>query len=261
MAGHDQARRGSSRFRSSLPAVLLVGPVEHPCEAANIGRTGCLLLGPIRSRAGAEVRVRIRTTTGDREVEVPARVVWVDTDPGGVTSRVGVEFGELDDGPREELELMISRVVEGVAPAVFESIGERASPEEIRIVLDKVPLAHRVALARRALPREREILVHDPNPQVLESLARNPQLRPLEIRTMLRLPLLLPTTLQVLARDPRWRSSEELQMLIGAHHNAPMSLAEEIAGRLSPAFVRRMVQLPGLNGTLRRKLLHKHGIR
>ena len=48
---------------------------------------------------------------------------------------------------------------------------------------------------------------HDPHLQVIDGLARNPQLLPNEVRAMLRMPSLLPITLETLARDPRWRSN------------------------------------------------------
>ena len=39
------------------------------------------------------------------------------------------------------------------------------------------------------------------------------------------------STLEILARDPKCRSSEALRIQIAAHHNTPLALAEQLAER------------------------------
>lgn len=251
------AKRGSSRFLAGLPSVLHDEGADHPCEAHNLSRTGVLLVGTLPTpKVGASVHVTLRTAAGDLELAATGRVTRVIGDPQGEESQVAVEF-LLDGASKETLELLIARVVEGGSPAVLEALPRNATAQQIRNALEKVPLPHRVALAARGMTHERELVLHDPSPQVIEALVRNPHLLQTEVRAILRLPTLSPQTLEVLSRDPRWHGSEELKVLIASHHAAPFSVADRLASAMSKDAVRKLLQHSGLNPAVREKLVRK----
>jgi hypothetical protein len=131
------------------------------------------------------------------------------------------------------------------------------NPQQIREALDKVSLAHRMSLAHRGLPTMREILIHDPNPRVLDALARNPNLKPTELQALLRMPTLLPQTIEALSRDARWISNPPMKMAIAAHRNAPFAVADRLVSSMSPDMQRKVLQAPGLNPGVRTKLAQK----
>jgi hypothetical protein len=168
-----------------------------------------------------------------------------------------VTFQELSDAQRETLESLVARVVEGVSPAAIEALPHDASVRQIREALERIPAAHRAAIASRGAAREREIMIQDPDPQVLDALARNPNLTPPELRTLLRSRQLLPRTLQHLCRDGRWTGTEEFKINIACHPNVPFSVAERLIESLGADAKRRALVQPGLNPALRMKLGQK----
>jgi hypothetical protein len=253
----------ASRFSAGLPAVLDGAVAGQPCEAQNLSRSGVLLIGPLTARPGEVVHVTLCSSGGDVRVRVAGTAARVEPDPDADgDSLVGVEFRDLDEDAKLGLETLIARVLEAGGPAVLDSVPANAGPEQIRIALEKIPLTIRIALAARAATsRERGLLLHDPQPQVLESLSRNPHLLPPEVRLLLRQPLLLPSTLESLGRDPRWRNTEELRVLIAAHHAVPLPLAEQVVATLSPAGVELLLRQGSLNPAVRRKATQKRTLR
>jgi hypothetical protein len=248
-----KSRRQSSRFVAGLSALVETARGVFSCRAENLSRTGVLLVGELPLDAGPTVRVTLASAAEDLKLTIPGRVVRVLPDPEEGQHRLGIDFDEIRDADRRVLEDLVSRVMEGMAPAAFD-LRPGASAEEVRDALERVPLPHRVALAARAQVRDREILMHDANPMVLDALARNPQLNPLEFRALLRVRNLLPRTLQALARDGRWTGSEEQRILLASHPNMPFPDAERLATSLSTEGRRQLVQRPGVNPTLRMKL-------
>lgn len=251
----DRPVRKSSRFPAGLPAVLHLAQRDHPCEAHDLSRSGVLLVGELPWPSTLEVELTLRTAAADLELRLGGSVQRLGSNPETAATNIAVEFAPLDELRRGVLDALVARVVEGVAPAALSALEPGASEQEIRDALAKVSLAHRIALAARAThPREREILLHDTNPQVLESLARNPNLLPREVRALLRLHTLVPTTLDLLGRDPRWAGDDELKVTIAAHPRTPPATAERVLATLGPDGVRRALQRPGLSPALRAKL-------
>lgn len=256
MSLQRKASRGASRFLAGLPAILHYHGQNYACAAHNLSRSGVLLIGELPHPAADQVEVTVRTTAGDLELRAQGWVQRVLSDPAEKEIQVGIEFRQMAEAQRSALESLVSRVVEGVIPAALDSLAEDATDQEIREALAKVPLPHRVTLATRAMPREREVMLRDPSPQVLEALARNPNLLQHEARSLLRIQTLLPTTLDVLAHC-KWAGDEEMKILIATHSRASFPLAERLTSSLSPEGLRKAIQRPGLNPALRVKLLQK----
>lgn len=243
------------RFQAGLPAILEDGGREHECTAHDLSRSGVLLSGAIPRPGTEEVELRIRSQAGDLDGHFIGRVARVEENGEG--HRLAIEFVALDLEQKELLELLLARVIEGLAPAALEGVRPGAPVSEIRKALEAVPLAHRIALASRGNPRERELLRQDAQPQVLEALARNPNLLQAEARALAASPHLLPPTLEILATDPRWAADDETRILVVAHPRTPLALAERIADGLPPPALRRALTRSSLSQPLRERILKR----
>jgi hypothetical protein len=203
--------------------------------------------------AGPAIEVTLTSVGGDLAVRLHASVARTTIDPASGPVRLGIEFGPMADAAREKLDFLVARVVEGTAPAPLDGLSAQASPREIREALAQVPAAQRAALAARAMPREREILMQDTDPNVLDALARNPNLTPPELHGLLRSKQVLPRTLEHLARDGRATGIDDVKIAIACHPNAPFALAERLISTLTPEARKRAVLQPGLAPALRMK--------
>jgi hypothetical protein len=258
MTMDEKAGRESSRFLAGLQGILHLDGGDPSCEAFNLSRSGVLLRGAPELPIGREVRLTLKSGSGDLALTVDGRVVRV-ADPLDEGERsMGVEFVAIAEADRPTLEALIARVVEGVAPASLQSVSPQSSVAEIRRALEAISLGHRIALAARAMPREREILIHDPQLQVIDALARNPNLLPNEVRSLLRNKSLLPHTLDAIARDQRWRTDEAVQVMIATHPNVSLTLAQRLVDSLGPSGKRKVLQSSGLKSALRARLIKKH---
>jgi hypothetical protein len=253
----ESTDRSSARFLAGVGASLFWDGHEYGCHVENLSRTGALLAGELPPAAGPRVRVILTSTTGDLRFESEARVLRITTDEAA--TRIGVEFEAMEPDARETLELLISRVVEGRAPAALEALPIDATPEQIRDALNGTAIVHRASLATRCVPRMREILLHDTDPSVLDGLARNPTLTPPELRNLLGKNQLLPRTLETLSRDGRFRGLEELRILIACHPNALLTTAEGLFYTLTTDGRKRALRQPGLKPLLRARLARGRG--
>ena len=251
------AKRGKSRFLAALPAVLHHEAEDLPCSADDLSRSGVLLQGKLPIPTNPDVETTISTPTGDRSIRLAARVVHAHADPDSEEVRLGLQFEFLSDEQTETIDLIVSRVVEGMAPAALSGIDPKASLAEVRLALAKITPAHRMTLAGRCGLNERAILKHDPDPHVLEALARNPNINLHEIKSLLRRSDLLPSTLEIIAEDIRWRSDEELKIAIATHTRVTFTTADKIVRRLSDLAVGRLIQRPGLQPGVKQKLMTK----
>lgn len=257
MSKERHSGRVDSRFLAALPAVLLLDGAEHPCSALDLSRSGVLLIGDLPEPSQPDVEVRICTSGGDLEVRVLTRLAHVGHDAESGETKLGLQFLYLTEEQTKTVEAMVSRVMEGMAPAALETLPRSATHAEVQAALLKTPLAHRIALAMRGQSREREILRMDPTPPVLEALARNPGLTLPEAISLARLPQLLPSTLEIMAEDERWKRSEELHMMIACHPRVTFMTADRVTSAMSELTIQRLLQRPGLHAAVRDKLMRK----
>jgi hypothetical protein len=252
-----QSGRESARFTAGTPAVLHDEGRDYACTAVSLSRTGVLLVGQLPWPATPAVDVTIRSAPGDVKVNLSGNVVHVLQDEESGETRIGLEFHELDENNLLGLELLISRVVEGMAPASLETLPPGAAPRMVREALELIPVAHRIALAGRAQLRERRFLRQDTTLQVLEGLARNPNISLAEIKDLARLHQILPTTVEVMAEDRRWMNDEEMQILLATHPRVALELAEKVIARMKDRTLRKLIRNPGLNPTIKERLLRR----
>lgn len=248
-----------TRFAACLPAVLHdLG--EYACHAANLSRSGAMLIGDLPVPSAAKVAVTFRSTSGDLALKVMARVARVvgGEVPGEVV--IGVEFGALDERRTGILEKLVARVKENPSrvPSPMpndDSTGKPPSADASR----QAGRPQKIALAQRAQPEERALLFQDNDPLIYEGLARNARLSKREIKALTDRTNLLPTTVALLAAHPRARGDENLQVQLAAHPAAPAELAKTIANSLSAVGVGRLLRAPGLGESLRSYLVRKFG--
>jgi hypothetical protein len=253
MAATDYSKRKVSRFFAGLLANFHFLGEDHACEALNLSREGMLLVSQFSPPLDKSLRLSLRTTTGDLVLQASCRVHRVDQHEDG--TQIGVSFQNLNADQETTLNAIVSRVIEGQSPAPLAALPKDAKPAQIKQALEKVALMHRVVLARHADSQERGYLILDENPQVLESLARNRKININEIITLARLPHLYPSTIEIMAKDARWKKNDELQILLASHSRVSYPVADSILPRLDQAAREKLLRQPGLQAAIRMKLL------
>jgi hypothetical protein len=247
----------ANRFLAGLPCLLSIPGQDVTCRAHNLSRTGVSLSGHIPSFAVSEVSLRIRNPAGDLRLTVAARVIRRDEDPEGEQTVLGVEFVAIPRSDLPALDALIARLVEGVSPAALEDLPETATRQEIRAALEQVTVPHRTVLATRGQPKMRGFLIQDPSPVVVDGLARNPGLLLHELLTILRMPNLLPHTLEAIGKDPRWTANAQVMNMVATHRNTPLGAADKIVSRMSTSALERVILASGLKPMLRIKILQR----
>ena len=256
-AYYSVMKQRASRFLAGLPAWLHEGGTAASCEAFDVSRGGVRLIGHLARPETREVEVTLQSVKGDLTVRVPARIVrYEGTPPDAV---VALEFSGLESEQMRKIEALVARVVEGMNPAPLKALTPASTPAEIKAVLERVPLAHRIGLAKRAMSQERGYFRHDPNPRVLEALCRNPNTNIREIRELARLRHHLPTAIEAMARDPRWQRDDELHVTLATHPRVTLDTAERLIEGMDPRTRQKTLETPGLNPALRMKLLQRYG--
>jgi hypothetical protein len=250
------AKRGESRQvrfpAHELPAVVHYRGSDYACSVLNLSRSGALLKGEIPWPEDETVSFALKVPRLDEFVELTGRVarVYQDDDDGGTC--LALAYSELSGELRDRIEALLSRVIESrPAGDGIESLTPGTPPHEIRKALEAMPLPKRIALAARATPKERGFLVHDPHPQVLEALARNPNLAATETHKIVNAIHVASSTLQVLADDPRWAKDVELRIIIATHPRVPIPLAERLIRDMNVHALRKLLARPTLNPSLR----------
>ena len=242
------------RFLAALPAILHIDGRDVPAQAGDISRSGALIECRMEQPTTPDVELTIATARGDRSVRLTGRIMHAHQD--GESVRLGVHFAEMTPEQGETFALILSRVVEGLAPAALSDIDPAASPADIRAALSRISQAHRVALAARSTDHvERGLLRQDMDAHVLEALARNPNSNLPEIKNLLRRTELLPSTLELIATDPRWPADEELKVMIATHPRVTFVTADRVASQLTDLGRDRLVRRPGLHAGVKQKLM------
>lgn len=251
------ARQGY-RFRIGVSAEVVVGEQTVACEAQNISRSGVLLVGHFPASCPDNLEVALKAPTGPLVVNLSGRVIRLDRDAEGGDDTLALEFVNMDDSRRDALDVLLARLLEAPPSAGgLESLKPGSPPQEIKRVLEAIPLPQRIALATRAGVKEREYLRLDTNPAVLEALVRNPSLTIAEARLVATSVYLSGGTLDVLAVDIRFKEDEELRIAIASHPRVSLGTAEKVTAEFKVPQIKKLLAKPTLNQTLREKLFRR----
>jgi PilZ domain len=253
----SDSQRQAFRFRTGIPAEFRDDGQAFACEAHNISRNGVLLVGEIPVPSAQPVEFSLTAPAGNLTVRLSGRIIRVGQEPSGGGLAIALEFVDLDDAKRDELELLLARILEAPAPGPLEHLKPSATPQEIKKALESIPLPQRMGLATRAAPRDREFLRLDTHPAVLEALARNPSLTVAEARALATSAYLMPGTLDALSNDVRFRGDDEIRMAIAVHPRVSMGTAERVTANFKAPQLKKLLAKPGLNQRLREKLFKR----
>jgi len=248
----------ASRFHAGLPASIWTGgapPGGHGCRLSNLSRTGALLTQAPRLPSGSRIGLNLQSPGRGLSFRLDARVAR--TAVGDDGEQLGVAFLDVSDAQARQLKAFLARIVESGSPGLLRELNGDERPEDLAEILSQIPLTQRVTLAARANQAERRILFSDASPQVHAALVRNPRTRLEEILALVARPGVVAPTLEIIARDPRWRSHEDLRVRLASHPGTTLQLAERVATTLTPRGRERLLRQPGLSEPLRRKLLRR----
>lgn len=256
--GTEQYRRAHNRFSSRTAARLHLPEEDVAVEVEDLGRGGARISGDRPSSLSRIVDITLGARDFGGDVRLRARVTRRVAPGGDGRWRAALEFLDLQPDQLKGIERLIERAI-GVpaAPAGIEGLRPGATPREVHQVLEAIPLPHRIALARRANAKEREVLRQDFHPAVLDALARNPNLLPEEAALLVQSPYLLPATLEAMALDVRWSREEEVRYQLASHPRTPFLLAEKLLAGLSEESLRAAIRRPGLPPALRDRILRR----
>jgi hypothetical protein len=248
------------RFQAGLPARIEVYGEVHECRADNISRDGALLIGALPAVRGPVTVVTIESAGGDLSVSFHAHAHRHAIDPESGESTLGVEFLRIHSGDPATLEALVQRAMEGGAPTwKLEELPANASVAMIQAALERVPLPYRIQLAARGMPRERGMLMKDSHLQVIDALTRNPHMLLHEILTLLRMPRLLPHTLDAISKDSRWSGREQVRLMLAAHRNTTFGVAQRIITSLSVTALKKLLRSPGLKPAIQAGIVRRLG--
>jgi len=253
----DSPSRQGYRFRIGIPAEIQLGGGAVACEARNLSRSGVLLVGEFPSIEADVLEVVLKAPTGSLTVGLCGRVIRVAPDAGGDGLSVALEFIDMDSARRETLDMILARMIEAPTASAFDDLKPGATPQEIKKVLEAIPLPQRIALSSRATVKEREYLRSDTHPAVLEALVRNPGLTVAEARVIAGSTYLISGTLDALSNDPRFRDDEDLRIAIASHPRVSMVTAERVTADFKAPQLKKILAKPGLNQLLREKLVRR----
>jgi hypothetical protein len=258
MSGHpDGTPRQGYRFRTEISAEIGRNGETFGCGTVNISRGGALVVGELPARPEDTVEFALKAPAGPFTIRVSAKVLRVVPNPDGAGVRIAIKFIDLTDSQREDLEVLLARILAAPAANPLESLKPGASLMEIKKALDSIPVSQRVALSSRAPAKEREYLRLDTNAAVLEALARNPGLTVAEARALAASAYLMPGTLEALVNDSRFKNDHELCVAVAIHPRASVATAEKATADFKVPQLKALLAKSGLNQALRDKLFRR----
>lgn len=115
----------------------------------------------------------------------------------------------------------------------------------------------KVLLALRGDRESRMILLKCYDPQVYHFLCQNPRLTSEEVVELTKSDLLLPQTLELIAKNREWIKNERIKFQLTLHPKAPTALALNMLVLLSDRSLREVARNPYVRGAVRKAALNK----
>jgi hypothetical protein len=204
------------------------------------------------------VDLTLKDRSGSHQARLTGRIIRASVDDESSSLSLAIEFVEMDEARRDDLEILLARLLEsGAAAGPFDALKPGASPLDVKKVLEGIPLPQSWNLASRAALREREYLRMDTNPAVLDALIKNPNFVLAEARAIAAVPFLSPGSIDALALDSRFGGDEELILALAAHTEDRPARAGAADRTAQAPQLRRLLAKPGLTAALRDRLLKR----
>lgn len=117
----------------------------------------------------------------------------------------------------------------------------------------------RTMLARKADRIERQILLNDTSPQVLQALLSNPRIEGKDVLRMVKSTHAAAPMLKRVAEDPRWGKNQEILAVIAKNPKTPVPQAVRMVEKLRTSDLRWMAKMSsGIRETIRRAALREY---
>jgi hypothetical protein len=186
----------------------------------------------------------------------PARVVLRD-----VVFDLLYEEGALGYGLRRELYEIAARENDEVSMAVLRTQAsmQAAGPGATRVPkeLEDIPLGMRRTLAKQDDRARLEQLCRDPDPIVIRHLLRNPRLREEDVIRIAALRPVPETTLDEIARSPRWSTQPRIRVALARNPRTPVELCSKMVSSIPLVDLRVMRRDPDLHPDVQLRIEHE----
>lgn len=178
---------------------------------------------------------------------------------GGSTA-AQVPTGRLvDEAPAEaSSEEAETEEVGGTRPEAPRPVGEARGASPMHRIRTMNP-NQRTVLARKADRVERQILLNDTSPQVLQALLANPRIEGKDVLRMVKSTHAAAPMLKRIAEDPRWGKNQEILAVIAKNPKTPAPQAVRLVEKLRTSDLRWMAKMSsGVRETVRRAALREY---
>ena len=127
----------------------------------------------------------------------------------------------------------------------------------LREQIRAMTVSERMRYAARAGRSGRMLLVTDHNPNVMKFLIRNPRIGREEVHRLLMNNRITPDILNIIAKERKWNSSEELRMLLIRHPKTPSGVVMKLMNSISERNLRTLARSSNVKDSIKRTALQK----
>ncbi|MFQ5526474.1 MAG: hypothetical protein ACE5GX_09465 [Thermoanaerobaculia bacterium] len=228
---------------------------------AEVRATGGLLATAGRRLAQYDVfEVRVELPAAGHEA-FRAYVARVTEDESGAfaTAFVLQDWDEASERELfEKLDGSSNPVDEDDASEPEESDGEMRGVAAVHAIRE-MNMGQKTILAQRAGRAERQVLLRDNAPQVLQGLLANPRVEAKEILRIAKSTYATGAILQRIAGDSRWGKNQEIIAAIVRNPKSPTLMVTRMVDKLRTSDLRQMSKMSsGLKETLRKAALREY---
>jgi hypothetical protein len=165
---------------------------------------------------------------------------------------------KLPPDPATEPAPEAERAGGGSPPAAPKPVGETRGASPMHRIRTMNP-NQRTMLARKADRVERQILLKDTSPQVLQALLSNPRIEGKDILRIVKSTHTAAPVLKRVAEDPRWGKNQEILAVIAKNPKTPSPQAIRLVEKLRTSDLRWMAKMSsGVRETIRRAALREY---
>lgn len=230
---------------------------------AQVRATGGFLIPverPLAQYDVFEIKIELSGRSHDAFRAYVARVT--ETEPGSYDTALVLQEWDEDSERTLLRELSTARLRAEEEP--HESEEKEADRGEMKGVaavhsIRQMNMGQKAILAQKAGRPERQVLLRDNAPQVLQGLLANPRIEAKEILRIAKSTYATGAILQRIAGDSRWGKNQEIIAAIVRNPKSPSLMASRMVDKLRTSDLRWMAKMSsGLKDTLRKAALREY---